>query len=331
MTVDPREWFSETLECLQSGDESTARCLLRAGYFWYAGAFLSVTRRYPLGTNVFDRDWDALVVLDACRVDALRAVASEYDFLEDIGAITSVGSMTPEWMSQTFTTDHLDDISRTGYLVGNGFIERVLDENGHTGSDALPIGPKEYDVVDRASFSHLEPLWNASFEPTSEWMVGEGSGERLHPRYVTERAIHAGRTADVDRLIVHYNYPHEPYPLAPERLVRPFEALSSGAATRDEVWEAYLENLRFVLDDVGMLLNNLDAEKVVITADHGEAFGEYGFYQHLIGCPVPCVRRVPWVETRAEDTGERTVTAPDPLSISKNKSMKEHMEDLGYL
>lgn len=331
MTVSFRQWLSETTGCLQSEGSSIIRCLLKSGYFWYAGSFLLYSRRRPIGTNIFERNWDALIILDACRIDALRAVADEYDFLSNVDSITSVGSMTPEWMSQTFTTDHLNDISRTGYVVGNGFIERVLDENGHTSSDALPIGPKQYDVVDRASFGDFEPLWNASFDPTSKWMVGEGSEERLHPRYVTERAIHAGRTADVDQLIVHYNYPHEPYPLAPERLVRPFEALSSGAATRDEVWEAYLENLRFVLDDVAVLLDNLDAENVVITADHGEAFGEYGFYQHLIGCPVPCVRRVPWVETQAEDTGERTVTAPDPLSISESKSMKKHMQDLGYL
>lgn len=239
--------------------------------------------------------------------------------------------MTPEWMSGTFTDNHRDEIEQTGYIAQNGFIDRVLVGRENTGIDALPIGPSEYNLVDRDSFGHLESLWHVNFDSPSEWIVGDGESERLHPRYVTERAIHAGRTADMDRLVVHYNYPHKPYPLAPERLARPFDALKNGEATRDEVWDTYIENLRFVLDNVGVLLNNLDADRVVITADHGEGFGEYGFYEHPIACPLPAVRRVPWTETRAVDTGERTVAAPDPLSISKSKSVREHMGDLGYL
>jgi hypothetical protein len=239
--------------------------------------------------------------------------------------------MTPEWMSGTFTDDHRDEIERTGYIAQNGFIDRVLAGRENTGIDALPVGPSEYNLVDRDSFGHLESLWHVNFDSPSEWVVGDGESERLHPRYVTERAIHAGRTADIDRLVVHYNYPHRPYPLALERLAHPFDALKSGEATRDEVWDTYIENLRFVLDNVGVLLNNLDADRVVITADHGEAFGEYGFYEHPIACPLPAVRRVPWAETQAVDTGERTVAAPDPLSISKSKSVREHMGDLGYL
>jgi hypothetical protein len=38
------------------------------------------------------------------------------------------------------------------------------------------------------------------------------------------------------------------------------------------VWEAYLDNLRYVLDNIEELLQNVDG-KVVISADHGELFG----------------------------------------------------------
>lgn len=33
-------------------------------------------------------------------------------------------------------------------------------------------------------------------------------------------------------------------------------------------------NVRYVLNDVKLLLNNFDAETVVISSDHGDAFGE---------------------------------------------------------
>lgn len=331
MTVSFTDWLSETASCVGNTGGSRLRCLLRALYFVYAGALLTVERSCPIGTNVFEREWDALIVLDACRVDALREVSSEYEFLHDVDSITSVGSMTPEWMSNTFRRRYLSQIKRTGYVTENGFIEKVLEDGGHTGFDALPIGPRDYDVVTMGEFGHIEKLWMTEFEPSSKWMVGDGGASRLSPSYVTSRAIEVGRTADVERLIVHYTYPHEPYPLAPPPLDRPFDAISNGDATGEEVWRAYLDNLRFVLGDVETLLNNMDAEKVVITADHGEAFGEWGFYQHVIGCPIPCVRRVPWVETEAEDTEEYTTVAPEPQTDSGEKATREQLRKLGYL
>jgi hypothetical protein len=36
-----------------------------------------------IGTNVFDRDWDVLILLDTCRVDALREVKSERSSVGD--------------------------------------------------------------------------------------------------------------------------------------------------------------------------------------------------------------------------------------------------------
>ncbi|PSP48877.1 hypothetical protein BRC67_12005, partial [Halobacteriales archaeon QH_3_68_24] len=49
--------------------------------------------------------------------------------------------------------------------------------------------------------------------------------------------------------------------------------------------EAYLDNLRIVLDEVAVLLENIDADTVAITTDHGEAFGERNFYRHPVACP----------------------------------------------
>lgn len=74
---------------------------------------LACTSRYPIGRNVYERDWDLLVVLDTCRVDALREVSPEYDFIGEVDAVWSVGSATAEWTANTFTQSHLDKISKT--------------------------------------------------------------------------------------------------------------------------------------------------------------------------------------------------------------------------
>ena len=56
------------------------------------------------------------------------------------------------------------------------------------------------------------------------------------------------------------------------------------------------DDLRQGLDAVEMLVEDIDAENIVITADQGDAFSEYGIYSHPI-LPIPPLRKVPWVST----------------------------------
>lgn len=127
-------------------------------------------------------------------------------------------------------------------------------------------------------------------------------------------------------------YPHDPFPLTDNLdLFRPFDSLRSGDVPREEAWTEYLNHLRFVLDEVERLLDNLNAEMVVITADHGEAFGEFSFYRHVIGCPLPCMREVPWVTTTAEGNETYDSEAPEPVVETESASVETRLEGLGYL
>jgi len=332
MTVSLRTWISQSISDLRDTDKSIYSRIFRPLYYIYVAFLLSITKWRPWGTNVFDRDWDALIILDACRVDALQEVEDEYDFLTVGNSITSVGSTSFEWMNHTFDSEYRSKVEQTAYVSGNGYTDRVLGQGGETGHAAMPFGPAEYDVVDSEDFGYLEELWRAEFDDNSEWMINGDAGSRIHPRYTTDRAIAAGREQEMERLVVHYMYPHDPFPLAdsPE-LFRPFDALRSGEITREAAWEEYLDHLRFVLDEVERLLENLDAEDVVITADHGEAFGEYGFYRHVIGCPLPCMRKVPWGQASGTDREKYEPCAPAPESSNETTSAEERLEDLGYL
>lgn len=332
MTVSFRKWVTQSFSDLRDSSKPLTSRLMRPIYYIYVAFLLSITKWRPWGTNVFERDWDALIILDACRVDALREVEDEYDFLSVDDSITSVGSTSFEWMNHTFASEYRSEIEQTAYVSGNGYTDSVLGKGGNTGHAAMPFGPSEYDVVDPEDFEYLEELWRADFDDDSEWTINGNAGSRIHPKYTTDRAIAAGRTWESERLIVHYMYPHDPFPLADRaELFRPFDALRAGDATREAAWDEYLNHLRFVLDEVDRLLANLDAEDVVITADHGEAFGEYGFYRHIIGCPLPCLRNVPWVEASAVNLDTSLSRAPAPESTKETRSAAERLEDLGYL
>lgn len=289
--------------------------------------------KISIGKNVFDESWDLLILLDTCRVDALREVSDEYDFLEEIGELVSVGASSPEWIARTFTEEYVDQIAETAYLSCNGSAEAVLE------TDAPATDPgylahrllKRFEYVDANQLGRLEKLWR--YEPPGEaGSYGHVDGA-TPPRYLTERAIDVGRTHSFDRMILHYHQPHNPYAAkAMEENRDLFEYETHFRLNPEKAWESYLADLRYVLDDVELLLDNIDADRVVISADHGEAFGEYGIYGHPIGSLHPHVRKVPWALTTASDERTHSPETPRP-SESKEASdqdVDETLEALGY-
>ncbi|NKE37415.1 hypothetical protein GWG54_16670 [Natronococcus sp. JC468] len=325
MDADLADWIAELREHARTHPARAPLYLLFTAYLsvWYA-----ITSRVPLGRNVYDSDWDLLVVLDACRVDTLREVAPEYEFIDEVDEAYSVGSQSAEWMANTFTESRREEIGRTAYVSGNGFSETVFVDGQYPPvNNAVPIDLSSWSVVDESAFGAHRTVWETDHD--------EAYGSVL-PAAMTDHAIDAGRNGDADRIIVHYTQPHLPYagaayregrePTEVER--RGYELLEEGAATREAVYEAYRETLRWVLDDVAELLENVDAEDVVITSDHGEAFGEWRAYGHPEGFPHPAVKKVPWVETTATDEGTRE---PDlEAGSSVDTDIQEHLRDLGY-
>ena len=313
-------------------------------YYTYVGFWLTLSSRVRLGTHVFDEEWDLLVVLDTCRVDALEAVADEYEFIDEVETVWSLGSTSDEWMAQTFGRDHADQIARTAYVSANPYTDNVLHRGVYPPSYRQPPAMwPAWDVVSADDFALLDEVWRYGTDDDLKVTT---------PRVATDRAIRAGRSDDYDRLLVHYMQPHIPYlggatetqPIRGERLrtdgatltsldMRPFDALRRGTAERADVWANYLDNLRLVLDSVGLLLENVDADRVVITADHGEGFGEYGVYEHPVGCPFPTVKRVPWAVTTATDSGDHDPDSHrEPTTDAHEESdVADRLADLGYV
>jgi len=274
---------------------------LYTGLWWLAWPI-------PRGTNVYEREWDVLVVLDACRVDLLRSVADEYDFLGEIERVESVGSMSKEWMAKTFTDEHADEVADTAYVTSNVFSERMLD-------------------ADR--FGSLEEVWRDGWDEEADTVL---------PRTMTDRAIRTAREDDPDRLIVHYVQPHHPFvgleagfdadPFGPALSDTVVDALRKDKIDREAFWEAYRDNLRLALDDVELLLSNVDADRVAITADHGDALGEWGIYDHPVGCLHPAVRTVPWTTTTATDRG---TYVPEIDRETDDSAVEDRLQALGYV
>jgi hypothetical protein len=134
------------------------------------------------------------------------------------------------------------------------------------------------------------------------WRYHEESGDidATPPRSVTDVAINVGRDSAPERMIVWYMQPHFPARTLNETGV--FKKVRDGEIDRNRALDAYVDNVQYVLDEVALLLENLDAETVAITADHGENFGEYGVYGHAPNIPTPQLKLVPWLTVSARDT-----------------------------
>jgi hypothetical protein len=303
----------------------------------YASLWATATHHHPLGTNVYDREWDVLIILDCCRVDAMRDVSPEYDFIDEVDSMLSVGSTSREWIAKTFTRDRFNQIAQTAYVSANLYPRTIFEwkryEYPHREGEGeyrrAHMDIHGFNPVDKQDFAFLDQVW----EYTPDEMIAAG---KVLPEFVTDRAIDIARTQTPNRLIIHYMYPHDPYiarAVQNQRELFDFEQEPMLAFRTDEpgfetVYEAYLDELRFALDSVEVLLNNIDAETVAISADHGDGFGEWGIYSHQFGALSPHVKKVPWVETTATDSGEYEPT--NERTTDTSQAYKERLEALGY-
>ena len=276
--------------------------------------------RYPYGENILDEDWDILIVLDTCRVDALREIAQviDYKWLSEnrVESRTSIGGSTFEWTAQTFRRGYEGQANEVDLIAGNAVVEEVLEGN-RTPEEAEGVGwaPTNWNILSKSRLNEVVSVsgLRAATGPA------EGHEDRPHPSasLVTDLAIQHARENNPDRMIIHYIQPHYPFYSAIESGERdelldweifPFSYLRNGTVSREEVWYRYLEELSVGLDSINTLLRNVDADRVAITADHGEGFGERWLgvrgYKHRVGMVHPKVRKVPWLTTTAEDTGE---------------------------
>lgn len=268
------------------------------------------------GMNVFSQGWDLLVILDGCRVDSLREVADEFYFVDDVASIRSVGSQSKEWLAKTFVPEYSDEIGETAYVTANVYTDEVF---GESDNDRW-TNPANWTTVKRKRIGELIELWRNGWNDELD---------TVPPKTVTDAAISTARQSDMERMIVHYMQPHEPFIAGDEPINDVWVKLRKGKLDKQIAREHYLDNLRLVLRAVETLLKNVDAPRTVLTSDHGNAFGEWGIFGHPIGFQHPVVKNVPWVETEAVDRKEyRPEWIPNTNNVSVD--VGERLEALGY-
>jgi hypothetical protein len=270
------------------------------------------------GEFVLSKNWDNLVILDGCRYDVFNDHINELSLPEgDLEIHRSRGSGSLEFVQENFEGRDLSDI--------------VL-------ATANPF----YQVVDNLKFHDVDHLWATHWDEEQETVLAKD---------VTSAAIDLHQKYPHKRLIVHYMQPH--YPFLGDRSVDTsgfggvrsdllgedtetvtdvWSRLEANDVTVEEVWNAYVDNLRYVAPFLSELLMNINGTSV-ITADHGNAFGERAFGLQVFGHPVnlrlDALVEVPWYTVK---NGSREIRAGGQKEIDTDDSgqIKERLQALGY-
>jgi len=258
--------------------------------------------------------WDIAVILDACRCDTFKETYEEYlpsgRLEKRVGA-----SDTLDWLISVFSGKRrYDDIIYVSAHPGvNGEGVAWVSFNAHE---------KFYKVYD-AWFTGWE--WKMGTTPPDE--VTETSiqvrkeypakrmivhfmqphvpyrkapcpstysdlkGVKWNPKldYLAQKFFR-GLDIDFSRFRTEYWIVRKILNFKPEDLNELYWRKYSVKDLRD----FYKDNLEWVLGSVKKIIDEFEDEKIVVTADHGEAFGENGEFFHLYKTKNPAIRWVPF-------------------------------------
>ncbi len=274
-----------------------------------------------------ESDWDYAIVLDACRYDVFSEVYDEY-LDGDLEKRWSTGSSTPEWAYRTFT-----DVHDIAYFSGNPFINNLgipLNElkwgascdyewaaSDHI-SDVYDVWQTGWDddletvppksIVEayrnnRSAAAEADRVVLHYMQPHAPYL-SRGKGQKL--KQIQKGLKKEGEDKDEGPLatVTDAVRPRVEQALEGSELAQkvglmleldPIDIVRDG--TRDAAMELYEENLRIALESVAEVTDELDGT-VIVTADHGEAFGEEGVWEHHIETHIPALMEVPWLEVK---------------------------------
>jgi len=255
-----------------------------------------------------ETDWDVLVVLDACRYDALSRVTHW-----PVESCRSPGTATGQWLRACERSGVLEDsyvatgnVNYANWDVGAAEIEHVWRDHwsDHLGN-VLPepvLDAADDFLADgsRPVVAHILPphapyvakvgnSWIPAFPDTDVW---RRNPDRDDEDKLSPQVAMASGQVDMDRAIDGYR------------------------ASVEATWNTVVDYVsEWVADDI----------TVIVTADHGETFGrlrDWGMYGHPNKVHVGPLTKVPWIVFES--------AAP----IDENESatgVQEKLEALGYV
>lgn len=286
----------------------TAEPLFYRARKWVLQRISTLTKRPDQHDRLAETDWDVLIILDACRYDALQQVTHW-----PVERCRSPGSATDHWLDQCEHSGVLEDsyvatgnANYTNRDLGALETKHVYEDhwdnrlgNVRPGS-VLEAADEFIDDGDRPVVAHILPphapyiaevgdTWIPAFPDLDTWRRNpdRDDEDKLSPQV----AMATGHV-DMERAVAGYQ------------------------ASVEATWNAILPAIgRYLKRDL----------TVVVTADHGETFGrwrDWKLYGHPNRVHLRPLVEVPWV------VFERAAPMADNGGA---ESVQDKLEALGYV
>ncbi len=251
-------------------------------------------------SSFLDKEWDFLIVLDACRHDLFESrfySMNKIPFSHSFSYTESRGSHTNEFLRDNFYGADRKTLESIIYITANPQVDRFLGKSVKICPVWLNGWSDEHGTVTPESmyFHTLETIkkhreYGKRFiihfmQPHSPFIGGgldvkDTRGAKLREHVMNRRVVDEGKCV--------------------------WDLLEEGSLSRKDVIEAYKKNLDVVSPYVMRLLNVLGGT-IVVTSDHGNCIGErmsvfapFKVYGHPERCRMKPLVKVPWLEVRKD-------------------------------
>lgn len=266
------------------------------------------------GMDVFEEDWDNLIILDACRFDYFAELTN---FNSSVERRVSRGATSREFITGNFSNRALHDVV---YVSGNRWFLQL------------------HDLINSEIHAYRDVQRDFYVDRPNE--TANEVGYVPYPGTVLDSAIEAAEEFPNKRLIVHLMQPHKPY-LGPNRDQFTYDGglrstMAISSADTETLREAYRDSLEITLALVDSALNSLDG-RTVITSDHGELLGErlrpipVRWYGHKEGVYVSELTDVPWQVVKEGSRREISADPPEQMPEVDDKKVANNLRALGYV
>ena len=266
-----------------------------------------------------DEKWENLIILDACRYDSFEENVLRTGFNGRLELRQSRGTDTRTFLEQNFSHGSHPEIV---YVTANPVVSRFL----------------------RGRVGQIVPVWKLAWDEQNNTVM---------PGPVCDYALEARRRFPKHRLIIHFMQPHYPfvgYKLEASTFKGRPRPLTCYAPTWSK-WEQFMvysdpsdtkalynQNLAFVMNYVQDLATELTG-LTVITADHGESFGDrlsplfpIRVYEHPPRVAIRSLITVPWFivgpQVRTQSLGHPVSYTVD--EVDDEELIKQRLKLLGY-
>lgn len=231
--------------------------------------------------NLFDRiesvEWDVLIILDACRYDTLFALAD----WAVVDRAVSPATATGPFLTGARDRGVFDD---TIYISANPQSERHIPGDN---IDHIPIYNTHWN--DRLRTVKADAVYDEVYDLVED-------STRIVAHTVQPHYPHICRIDNRTFPVPNGLHPAE-LPVNTDEEFRIQSVLSHGLVDLEDVRKSYRISVRYAWETAirtaAKLVNQ--GQTVVITADHGELFGEWGFVEHPTNVPLRALIDVPWV------------------------------------